>query len=401
MTPLAAFAPSSSPAPADLELVERAMRLQPLLRRNAAACERARRLVDENVAALEEARLLDVIVPRRVGGQGESVATLLAVAAALGKGCASTAWVQTLLNVTTWAASRLPAAGRAEIFGGDAPARVCGVLAPTGTARPVDGGYLVDGKWSFASGCFHANWATGGVVVLDASGNAVDQAVAYMPIGDLVIEDTWHVAGMRGTGSNTLVAEDVFVPSGRVCPNASFVLNEGADAPDAEPADRWPLGSVLALVLAGPQLGMADAVLESVAGGIGKRGISYTSYGRQAESQVVLHELAKAALHIETAKLHVARSAAEIDDARAGGEMDLLAQARLRGACGYATEVLRSGVDMLVSIAGASSFAEASPVQRFWRDLNTASRHAFLATAPSLETYGRALAGAERIFIFV
>jgi 3-hydroxy-9,10-secoandrosta-1,3,5(10)-triene-9,17-dione monooxygenase len=392
---IAATVPVSSPS-----LFERATALQPLLRKNATACERDRRLPDENVDALEEAGLLDVIVPRRVGGPGESMATLLAVAAALGQGCASTAWVQTLLNVTTWAAARLPAAGREEIFGGPRPARVCGVLAPTGTATPVDGGYRVSGKWGFASGCLHANWATGGVVVVDGGGNPVDHAMAYMPIGQLRIEDTWHVAGMRGTGSHTLVAEDVFVPSARVC-STTRLTAEGAGEGELEPADRWPLGSVLALVLAGPQLGMADAVLEAVTGGIQKRGISYTSYGRQAESHVVLHDLAKAALHIETAKLHVARSAAEIDDAGFGGEMDSLAQARLRGACGYATEVLRAGVDMLVSIAGASSFAETSLVQRFWRDLNVASRHAFLATAPSYETYGRALVGVERIFIFV
>jgi 3-hydroxy-9,10-secoandrosta-1,3,5(10)-triene-9,17-dione monooxygenase len=392
---IAATVPVSSPS-----LLERATALQPLLRKNATACERDRRLPDENVDALEEAGLLDVIVPRRVGGPGESMATLLAVAAALGQGCASTAWVQTLLNVTTWAAARLPAAGREEIFGGPRPARVCGVLAPTGTATPVDGGYRVSGKWGFASGCLHANWATGGVVVVDGGGNPVDHAMAYMPIGQLRIEDTWHVAGMRGTGSHTLVAEDVFAPSARVC-STTRLAAEGAGEGELEPADRWPLGSVLALVLAGPQLGMADAVLEAVTGGIQKRGISYTSYGRQAESHVVLHDLAKAALHIETAKLHVARSAAEIDDAGFGGEMDSLAQARLRGACGYATEVLRAGVDMLVSIAGASSFAETSLVQRFWRDLNVASRHAFLATAPSYETYGRALVGVERIFIFV
>lgn len=381
------------------DLVARAAELQPLLRRNAARCESERRIPDENLAALEEARLLDLVVPRRVGGAGESMATLLAVAAELAKGCASTAWVQTLLNVTTWSASILPAAGQAAIFGGGKKARVCGVLAPTGTATPVDGGYMVNGSWGFASGCLHANWATGGVRILDERGEAVDQGSAYMPLAELEIEDTWHVAAMRGTGSNTVVARDLFVPRERVVSALSFLMRDAVA--ESAPSDRWPLGSVLALVLLGPALGMAEAVLESVSSGIAKRGISYTSYGRQSESQVVLRDLAEAALHIETAKMHAQRSAAEIDDAGEGGEMSFEAQARVRGACGYATDVLRRGVDMLVSIAGASSFAEASPVQRYWRDLNMASRHAFLATAPSLETYGRALAGADSIFIFV
>jgi 3-hydroxy-9,10-secoandrosta-1,3,5(10)-triene-9,17-dione monooxygenase len=396
------LASSSLPRrPLNLELVERAAALQPLLRRNAPSCESARRIVDENIAALEEARLFDVIVPKRLGRHGESMATMLAVAAELAKGCASTAWVQTLINVTTWSAALLPSAAQGEIFGGPTPARVCGVLAPTGTATPVVGGYRVSGKWGFASGCLHANWATGGVMFLDERGEAVDQGSAYMPIADLEIEDTWHVAGMRGTGSNTLVAKDVFVPRARAVSAATFVAKQAVKSESAEPSDRWPLGSVLALVLVGPTLGMAEAVLESVSAGTAKRGISYTSYGRQAESHVVLHDLAKAALDVETAKMHAMRSAAEIDDAGRGAAMSFVAQARLRAACGYAVQALRAAVDALVSIAGASSFAEASPVQRYWRDLNMASRHAFVATAPCLETYGRALAGVESIFVFV
>lgn len=381
------------------EIIRRAAELQPLLRANAARCESERRIPAENLAALEEARLLDLVVPRRLGGGGQTMTTLLAVAAEIAKGCASTAWVQTLVNVTTWSATLLSPAGQRSIFAGGERPRVCGVLAPTGKAVAVAGGYRVIGKWGFASGCLHANWATGGVVVVDDADNPIGQGSAYMPMHELEIEDTWHVAAMRGTGSNTLVAKDVFVPHERLVSGAAFLLRD--IDPRSQPSDRWPLGSVLSLVLMGPQLGMAEAVLESVSAGIGKRGISYTSYGRQAESHVALRDLAEAALDIETAKLHVARSAAEIDGTGEGCEMSFLDQARVRGACGYATAVLRRGVDALVSIAGASSFADASPVQRYWRDLNMASRHAFLASAPCLETYGRALAGVESIFTFV
>ena len=105
--------------------------------------------------AIEDAGLFEVIVPKRRGGLGATMATQLAVAAELGRGCASSAWVQSLLNITTWAASRSPAAE--AMFGGDRRPRVCGVLAPTGTATPDGDGYRVSGRWGFASGSFYAD----------------------------------------------------------------------------------------------------------------------------------------------------------------------------------------------------------------------------------------------------
>ena len=142
----------------DQGLVEQARALRPLLERNAERCEQERRIPDDNLAALDEAGLFATLTPKRCGGLGTTLATQLAMSAELGRGCASTAWVQTLIGVTTWAASLLASDGQADVFTGGRPPRVCGVLAPTGTATPVDGGYLVSGRWGFASGSLHADW---------------------------------------------------------------------------------------------------------------------------------------------------------------------------------------------------------------------------------------------------
>jgi 3-hydroxy-9,10-secoandrosta-1,3,5(10)-triene-9,17-dione monooxygenase len=382
----------------DADVVDRAVALRPLLESHATHCEAERRIVDENLDALAAADLFDVIVPKRHGGLGSSIATQLAVSAELAKGCGSTAWVQTIFNVTTWSAALLPAGGQADIFDSGEPVRMCGSVMPTGTATPVDGGYLITGEWGFASGSLHATWATGGVLVLDDRGAAGLPAVAYMPMRELDVRDTWYVAGMRGTGSNTVVADRVFVPAHRMAGAAELF----DPAPrGAEPSDRWPIGSVLALVLVGPVLGMAESALEAVAANAPRRSISYTTYERQIDSTVVLRDLAEAALDIDTVRMHVFRAAADIDAVGAGGEMDALAKARLRGACGYANDVARRAVDRLVNIAGASSFAEVSPVQRIWRDLNVASRHAFLGTQPTLELYGRAMYDLDSNFLII
>jgi alkylation response protein AidB-like acyl-CoA dehydrogenase len=127
-----------------------------------------------------------------------------------------------------------------------------------------------------------------------------------------------------------------------------------------------------------------------------KRGITYTTYGRQADSSVFQHHIAEAALKIESAWLHAMRAAKDIDEtAAAGKQMDYLTRTRIRGESGYAAKLVREAVDALVSVAGASSFAESNPIQRMWRDANVATRHAMLATAPDLEMYGRALVGVE------
>ena len=380
----------------DTSLVARAIALQPLLAANAEATENNREAHPDNIAALEEAGLFEVIVPRRLGGLGATLSTQLAVAAELGAACPSTAWVQTLLNVATWATSRSGGKCQDEVWGAGERPRVFGVLAPTGTAAPVDGGYMVNGSWGFASGSFHGNWAGGGVFVLDAEGNVVAPGMATMPIAEVTVKDTWHVAGMQGTASNTVVAENVFVPSHRV--GMGLDLNDTNGAP-AEPTDRWPVGAVLALILTGPLLGAARAVADTVAAKAPSRAISYTTYFTTDSSQVAVTELARGRLDIETAWLHAFVAAEYIDTVGAGAEADVAENARLRGACGYLTDHLRLGVERLLNVAGAGAFAKNSPIQRLWRDLNVGSRHAFLATNPSLETYGRSLLGQDPIYL--
>jgi alkylation response protein AidB-like acyl-CoA dehydrogenase len=381
-----------------MELTSRARALRPLLETNAAQCERERRIADENLRALEDAGLLSVLLPERVGGQGASMVTQLEVAAELGRGCASTAWVQTLLNVTAWAATLLPPAAQREVFDGLRPSRVCGVLTASGEAVPVAGGYRVSGTWAFASGCLHASWATVGALFSSQPDAPSEHGLVCMKLSELEIKDTWHVAGMRGTGSHTLIAREVFVPYHRALGGAPQHEEPRAAPLPAAPSDRWPVISVLALVLLGPSLGMAAAMLEAVQAGLGKSGVSYTSYARKADSGPLLHELGKAAMMIESARLLATHCAQKIDAAASGRELSELERAWVRGACGHAAELLRNATEALVSAAGASCFAESNPMQRLWRDLSVATRHAFLATSPSYETYGRALAGLPPVF---
>jgi 3-hydroxy-9,10-secoandrosta-1,3,5(10)-triene-9,17-dione monooxygenase len=201
---------------------------------------------------------------------------------------------------------------------------------------------------------------------------------------------------MKGTGSNTLVAEEVFVPDHRLLSVPKAIENEYPTEHTDEPLYRSSFVPVLALILVGPQLGLARAARDLVIAKAPKRAISYTSFERQTDSVAFQVEMAKAAMMVDTAHLHAFRAAGDIDAAaRRGERLDYVTRARVRADTGYTAETVRMAIDRLVSAHGASSFADSSPMQRIWRDANTAGRHAVVSPTVSLEVYGKALLGVD------
>jgi alkylation response protein AidB-like acyl-CoA dehydrogenase len=374
-----------------------AAQLRSLLSRNASQAEHDRRLPQENIDALDAANLFKLMTPRRWNGYGIPLATAMRTHAELAKGCASTAWVTMIIGACEWLASLLPDRGQEEIFKSPTGSRIAGVISPSIKARRVPGGMRVSGKNGFASGCWHSSWAVLGFVIEDVAHNVVDHAMGFVPMSEVDIEDTWFVAGMSGTGSNTLVAKDLFIPDHRILPLRSALKGDyPRRGQSLETSDRWAFAPVLALILLGPIVGAAKALLEAVVEDSRKRPITYTTYSRQADAAVVQHQTAEAALKIDGAWLHTMRAASDIDDAAgAGKQLNYLTRTRIRGECGYVAKLVREAVDSLVSVGGASAFSETNPIQRMWRDINVSSRHAMLSTAPDLETYGRALLGVE------
>ncbi|WP_329236806.1 acyl-CoA dehydrogenase family protein [Streptomyces sp. NBC_01460] len=378
-------------------LKEAATALLPLLKDNAARTEADRRVAEENIEALADAGLFRLTVPKRFGGHEAGFRTFLEVSSELARGCGSTAWVTTLVNVCNWMVALYPERAQQEVWGENPDARVCGVLAPSATSRAVEGGLVVTGRWGFASGSLHSQWATVGIPVVDASGQQTDQGAALIPMSDLTIEDTWYVAGMRGTGSNTLVADEVFVPEHRILSVTRGVQGDYPTEHKDESLYRSALVPVLALVLAGPQVGLAQAGMDMVTTSLAKgKGISYTFYDRAADAPSTQIQLADAAQLIDTARLHLMRAADDIDTWAARGEyMPFETRARVRMDTGYVARRSREALDLLLSIQGAGSFAEANPLQRIWRDQETGSRHAVINPAIAGELYGRALLGIE------
>jgi hypothetical protein len=177
-----------------------------------------------------------------------------------------------------WMAAELPEQGQQDIFGATPDARVAGVLNPSADVHKVDGGYEVSGQWPWASGSRHADWALVGILLPDEAGTIVDQWLAFTPMSELTIKETWFVAGMKGTGSNTMIAENVFVPEHRVHSVPRAIDNEYATEHTTEVLYRSSFVPVLTIILAGPQLGLGRAALRLVMEKAPERGIAYTRF---------------------------------------------------------------------------------------------------------------------------
>lgn len=388
----------SAAADAQEELVSAARDLIPLLSANAARAATDRRLPDENVTAMREAGLLRLGKPIRFGGSAVNTRTQIEVFAELARGCGSSAWVATLFAGGAFGVGLMAEAGQRDVWGENQDANVCGIIEPAGTVEKVEGGYLIrEGRWPFASGSWHAQWVNAAIPIPDEDGQTREDGLALIPLSDLSIDETWFVAGMQGTGSNTLVGADVFVPEHRVTPLARLVSYEYAAEHENEAFFRSTFSPYLILALVGPMLGLVQGALDLVSSQLGKgRRVSHSIYERSIDSPSTQINFANAVELLDTAKLHAYRSADMIDvAAERGEELDFLKRARIRMDTGYVAERCREAMDRLLNLGGAGSFASANPVQRKWRDLETCTRHGAVNPDLGREIYGRALLGIE------
>ena len=252
------------------------------------------------------------------------------------------------------------------------------------------------GRWFYNSGSWHASWAVLGIPITDEAGEVIDQGLALVPYTDLELEDTWFVAGMKSTGSNCVIATDVFVPEHRIVSVPQTISGKYATEHTDETLYRSAFVPLLSLVLAGPQLGMGRKALEIVRDKAAKKAISYTFYTAQADSVAFQLQLARAAMMIDTAHLHAYRAADDIDAAAAAGVFpDELSRCRVRADTGWVLDHITRAIDILISAHGAASFADVNPLQRIWRDSNVGARHAVVIPAVSYEIYGKALLGRD------
>lgn len=379
------------------ELVGRAAALRELLWTDAVEGDRERRLTDRVYAAIADAGLLRMMVPRRLGGYAVDMPTFLDVITELGRGCTSAAWVTSVLNVGNFVVSLFSDAVQDEVWGENPDASTALVLGPPQRSiEQVDGGVRVSGEWAYASGSLHSDWVA---VKLASGGSATEPPVSVLvllPAQEAEIKDTWHMAGMRGTGSGTIVIDGAFVPSARVLPLGPLLNREADQIVDASRRHRNSLTGVFGLSLVGPLLGAADAAREFVQQKAITRHVAASKFANHTESPTFQLDLAAATVLLDTARLH-ARDIAETLEAEADadGNPDWPTRARLRMNSTLIAQHCREAVDTLLTAYGTSAFHESNPLQRIWRDINVGSRHVAFGLGIPEQIYGRTLVGGD------
>ncbi|WDZ83504.1 acyl-CoA dehydrogenase family protein [Micromonospora cathayae] len=379
--------------PSREQLVARAADLVPTLRKHAAWAEEHRRQHEETIEALADAGLFRLRVPKRYGGYEADTRTLVDVTAQLGRGDASASWITCVYSIPTWMVGLFPDSVQDEIFS-TPDVRVCGTLSPSAMAAPASGGIVVNGKWGFISGAHHSQWQEIVAVLIEPDRDPMP-VLAMVPMTDLTIVDDWHTSGLRGTGSVSTVAQELFVPQERVLPLPVILEGQVVSEANANAAMyRAPLLPVASASSVGTLLGLAAAARETFLERLPSKKITYTEYASQAEAPLTHLQVAQATLSADEAEFHAHRLAGLVDAKCAAGTPWRLAErVQARADMGAVGTRAREAVDLLATASGGSSIYSDVPMQRIQRDITAGNLHALMHPDTNLELYGRLLCG--------
>nr|BAU98045.1 FMNH2 dependent monooxygenase [Streptomyces sp. RI-77] len=355
----------------------------------APAMTERRRIDADLVKAMREAGFMRHFVPARYGGAAGTFTDLLAAVATLGEACPATAWCASLFASTPRFVPCFPEAGQREFWAeGPDTAFVCSVL-PFGEATPASGdsGLRVSGRWPYMSAVEYADWVIVCARLPGADGPRLK--LVAVPVSAVSVEDTWDTVGMRATGSNTVVLDDVLVPAARVVDRDAVFGGRPVDAPETPIA---PLAAVNGLTFVVPALGAAQGALAELARYLGGklRNVSPTpgvpGPGGTLASQEMT--LARSAAEIDSARLLLTRIA-ELGDAQGPFTPPVVAR-NVRDSA-FAVELLVTAVNRIFRGAGTGGQVAHGPLERFWHDVNAVATHQALQFEPAAHHYARAL----------
>jgi alkylation response protein AidB-like acyl-CoA dehydrogenase len=354
--------------------------------------EGARRLPEDLARAMARGGLMRLYVPQAYGGAALSPSEANQVFTTLAQGDASTAWCAMIAATTAITAAYLPSDHARTVFG-SLEGITGGVFAPLGKAEVDGANVIVTGRWAWASGSVNCDWLMGGCVVMEGGAPRLkvngqpETRMFIAPRAAVELIDTWHVSGLRGTGSGDMAMHGVVIPFERsvsLTDDAPHFANESA-------AFRMPVFSLLATGIAAVARGNALGALaefQALAGAKKPQGSSRTLGARAA----VQDDWARAYATFCAAEAFFDTSLGRLEALHSPA--DLNAKAHLRLACAHLTQTAADLCRTLYDLGGGESVYERSPLQRRFRDAHVATQHIMVARG-MFETTGRALLSGE------
>ncbi|TDC71566.1 hydroxylase [Actinomadura sp. GC306] len=342
--------------------------------------ERLGRLDDKAAKVLRDSGVIRMLQPEAHGGMEahprEFAEAVMGIAALDG----STGWVAGIVGLHPWEMAMADPKVQEEIWGGDPDTWIASPYAPMGVARPVDGGYVFSGRWQFSSGTDHCDWIFLGGLLGDEDGRPVEPFQGLhlvLPRSDYeIVEGSWEVAGLKGTGSKDVIVRDAFVPDYRVLRFAKVVDGTAPrEAGLTNPTYLVPFSCAFPLGITSAVIGMAEGVLAH-----------HMAYQRDRvqivgtrvkDDPYVLYAMSEAAEEIAASRTRLLDFASRMYDKAAAGE-EISFGERAAGRRLQVRSAWRAAraVNELVIRSGGNAMRVDNPIQRFWRDVHVGLAHA-------------------------
>jgi alkylation response protein AidB-like acyl-CoA dehydrogenase len=398
VTSISAAAAEPTPPPPVEELLGRARIIAVAARERVQQTEAERRVAEDMVSRMREADLFRVMQPTAYGGFEYGFDVFAQIVATLAAGCGSTGWVYALLASHQWLIACFSRAAQDEVW--QQPGAVAaGSYAPVAQAVAAPGGYRLTGAGGFCSGCDNAQWQFLGGMIPQPEGPP-KPGFFLLPTSDCIIRDDWHTMGLAGTGSKTIVADNVFVPAHRVLPFAELA---DAGAPgmrgNPNPLYRQSFLAVLPVTIVSPVIGMAEGALVDFLDMVKvrtTRGAVAGGNRRMAELTTVQMRVAEASACIDAARLLILRDLAEAFETTARGEpISIDMRLRNRRDQAFCVRLAVQAIDLLFLAAGGQGLFLDHPLQRAWRDGHAAAAHISLNWDSTGSMVGQHMLGLE------
>jgi 3-hydroxy-9,10-secoandrosta-1,3,5(10)-triene-9,17-dione monooxygenase len=364
--------------------------LLPTIRSRAEEAERLRVIPDASIKEIAETGFYRLLQPKRYGGFEADPVDFYTGIKEIAGACGSTGWVSSVVGVHPWQVALFADEAQQAVWGSDQDTRLSSSYAPTGKAQLTDGGFTLSGRWSFSSGSDHCQWVLLGGLVFNDEGQVVDFRTFMIPRSDYTIEDVWNVVGLRGTGSNDIVVDEVFVPE-------AFTLSMSDTGRCFGPGQevntsnlyKLPFHSIFTMTISTPLIGMAYG--------------AYNEHVVRQRKRVRAAYLAENPANDPYASVRIARASNEIDSAwvlqlhnlrelqacvERGEKIPLDLRLRVRRDQVIASERAIRAIDTMFEASGGRALAEGTYLQRAWRDAHAGRVHAANDPERALAMYG-------------
>jgi 3-hydroxy-9,10-secoandrosta-1,3,5(10)-triene-9,17-dione monooxygenase len=368
------FARNSKPAVLDSyeAAIDRARELAPTFRGRVAETERLRRLPDESAAELIESGLAHLMTPRLFGGSELGLDAVLDVTGIIAEACPSTGWVHALLASHMWVMAQYPQEVQEEVWS-NPRSLIASVTQTKGTPTRVEGGYRWTGSGAYASGIDQCNWVSPALWVPGKNGEP-ERMWLLIPRSAFTIVDDWHAMGLKGTGTNTIVVDDVFIPEN--CAVSHKDMQAGTSPGTllhSNPQYAADFMCIASPPLAGTALGAARGFFRVFEQRLQSKLAGATA--QQAHDQAgTMMRWAKSNADVDAARALLLENAKRFSRTPSS-QVSELDKAKCRRDQAYSAAISREAVNSLFESSGASALSEGSEVQRLWRDTNAAAAH--------------------------